>query len=60
MGGEVGGGGDGVFVGVFVGFFVGGFVGNVRVGAVEEEGNEDARVVVDEVAEAEAVVLGFV
>ena len=60
MGGEVGGGGDGVFVGVFVGFFVGVIVGNVRVGAVEEEGNEDAREVVDEVAEGEAVVLGFV
>jgi len=56
MGGEVGGGGDGVFVGVFVGFFV----GNVRVGAVEEEGNEDAREVVDEVVETEAVVLCFV
>ena len=48
MGGEVGGGGDGVIVGIFVGVFV------------EEEGNEDARVVVDEVAEAEAAVRCFV
>ena len=47
MGGEVGGGGDGVIVGIFVGVFV-------------EEGNEDARVVVDEVAEAEAAVRCFV
>jgi len=60
MAGEVGGGGDGVSVGGFVGFFVGFFVGNVRVGVVEEEGNEDARVVVDEAVETEAVVLCFV